>query len=157
MASFFGAARYMISPLLLSDFSWLLYKRPRRLISAFAVRSKNYWRLQSVSVESKFPEETLCMLEMNLTLCILCIPADTWRFYNVVSTSMQRHDVASTLRRRCTDVMCLLGCSWAHIMTIYIFIYYITQKYITSHHIHRSCNCHLSLLFVLPFLYFPLH
>ena len=29
--------------------------------------------------------------------------------YNVVSTSMQRHDVASTLRRRCIDVMCLLG------------------------------------------------
>ena len=30
--------------------------------------------------------------------------------YNVVSTSMQRHDVASTLRRRCRDVMCPLGC-----------------------------------------------
>ena len=29
--------------------------------------------------------------------------------YNVISTSMQRHDVASTLRRRCIDVMCLLG------------------------------------------------
>ena len=35
--------------------------------------------------------------------------ADTWRLYNVVSTSMQRHDVASTLRRRCIDVLCLLG------------------------------------------------
>ena len=30
-----------------------------------------------------------------------CIPAGTWRKYNVASTSMQRHDVASTLRRRC--------------------------------------------------------
>ena len=36
-------------------------------------------------------------------------PADTWRLYNVASTSMQRHDVASTLRRRCINVMCSLG------------------------------------------------
>ena len=36
-------------------------------------------------------------------------PADTWRLYNVASTSMQRHDVASTLRRRCLNVMCPLG------------------------------------------------
>ena len=36
-------------------------------------------------------------------------PADTWRLYNVGLTSMQRHDVASTLRRRCINVMCLLG------------------------------------------------
>ena len=35
--------------------------------------------------------------------------AGTWRLHNVVSTSMQRHDFASTLRRRCIDVMCLLG------------------------------------------------
>ena len=34
------------------------------------------------------------------------IPAGTWRKYNVASTSMQRHDVASTLRRRCIYVMC---------------------------------------------------
>ena len=36
-------------------------------------------------------------------------PAGTWRLYNVGSTSMQRHDVASTLSRRCINVMCLLG------------------------------------------------
>ena len=36
-------------------------------------------------------------------------PAGTWRLYNVGSKSMQRHDVASTLRRRCINVMCLLG------------------------------------------------
>ena len=36
-------------------------------------------------------------------------PAGTWRLYNVGSTSMQRHDVASTLRRRCIKVMCPLG------------------------------------------------
>ena len=29
--------------------------------------------------------------------------------YNVVSTSMQRHAVASTLRRRCINVVCPLG------------------------------------------------
>ena len=37
------------------------------------------------------------------------IPAGTGRLYNVGSTSMQRHDVASTLRRRCINVMCPLG------------------------------------------------
>ena len=36
-------------------------------------------------------------------------PAGTWRKYNVASTSMQRHDVASTLRRRYIYVMCLPG------------------------------------------------
>ena len=40
------------------------------------------------------------------------IPAGTWRKYNVASTSMQRHDVASTLRRRCIYVMCLPGSNW---------------------------------------------
>ena len=35
------------------------------------------------------------------------IPAGTWRKYNVASTSMQRHDVASTLRRRYIYVMCI--------------------------------------------------
>ena len=35
--------------------------------------------------------------------------AGTWGLYNVGSTSMQRHDVASTLRRRCINVMCPLG------------------------------------------------
>ena len=40
---------------------------------------------------------------------IISYPAGTWHLYNVGSTSMQRHDVASTLRRRCINVMCLLG------------------------------------------------
>ena len=42
----------------------------------------------------------------------LLVPQEnfTWRLYNVVSTSMQRHDVASTLRRRYIYVMCLLRC-----------------------------------------------
>ena len=39
-------------------------------------------------------------------------PAGTWRSYNVASTSMQRHDVASTLRQRCINVMCPLGRIW---------------------------------------------
>ena len=46
-------------------------------------------------------------------LCLWDIwtPADTWRLYSVASTSMQCHDVASTLRRRCINVMCPLGSS----------------------------------------------
>ena len=36
-------------------------------------------------------------------------PAGKWRLYNVASTSMQRHDVASTLIRRYLNVACPLG------------------------------------------------
>ena len=32
--------------------------------------------------------------------------------FNVILTSMQRHDVASTLMRRCMNVMCSLGWLW---------------------------------------------
>ena len=45
-------------------------------------------------------------------------PVGTRRLYNVISTSMQRHDVASTLRRRCIDVMCPLGGSLSHLELI---------------------------------------
>ena len=54
-----------------------------------------------------------------ISICFFCdvswielgclYPADTWGLYNVASTSMQRHDVASTLIRRCINVMCPLG------------------------------------------------
>ena len=36
-------------------------------------------------------------------------PADTQHTDNVASTSMQRHDVASTLIPRCKNMMCSLG------------------------------------------------
>ena len=36
-------------------------------------------------------------------------PAGTWPFYNVASTLTQRHDVASTLMRRCLNVVCQMG------------------------------------------------
>ena len=39
-------------------------------------------------------------------------PAGTWRKYNVASTSMQRHDIASTLRQHYIYVMCPLGGVW---------------------------------------------
>ena len=53
------------------------------------------------------------------------IPAGTWRKYNVASTSMQRHNVASTLRRRYIYVKCPLGCvSWLwHFLGIFIYIF----------------------------------
>ena len=48
-------------------------------------------------------------------------PAGTWRKYNVASTSMQCHDVASMLRRRYIYVMCPLGrwyliSPWKHVV-----------------------------------------
>ena len=48
------------------------------------------------------------LLTVPLTIYVYS-PAGTWRKYNVASTSMQRHDVASTLRRRYIYVMCPLG------------------------------------------------
>ena len=49
-------------------------------------------------------------LLMNVLHCKTTnIPAGTRRLYNVGSTSMQRHDVASTLKRRCIYVICPLG------------------------------------------------
>ena len=37
------------------------------------------------------------------------LPCRDLTLNNVASMSMRRHDVASTLRRRCFDIMCLLG------------------------------------------------
>ena len=51
-------------------------------------------------------EATLYLHDVNTT------SPQRWRKYNVASTSMQRHDVASTLRRRCIYVMCLPGSVW---------------------------------------------
>ena len=61
------------------------------------------------------------MSKRTLRLSRAEIPAGTWRKYNVASTSMQRHDVASTLRRRYSylvpsmqrhDVASMLKCAW---------------------------------------------
>ena len=37
------------------------------------------------------------------------IPLNTQPHNNVVTTSLQRRDVAATMYRRCADVVCLLG------------------------------------------------
>ena len=50
-----------------------------------------------------------CFLLKFVPSMLSMYPAGTWRLYNVVSTSMQRHDVASTLSRRCINVRCPLG------------------------------------------------
>ena len=47
---------------------------------------------------------------------------NTTSLYNVGSTLMQDHDVASTLRRRCISAMCLLGCLRGKLQTIKIQI-----------------------------------
>ena len=35
---------------------------------------------------------------------------DKWRLYNVASTSMQRHNIASKFMRRCLDMVCMYFC-----------------------------------------------
>ena len=78
---------------------------PHSLIGAFAVNLQNHWLLQNISMYNVWANS-------HIRLCGFSYwsnPAGTWRLYNVGSTSMQRHDVASTLRRRCINVMCLLG------------------------------------------------
>ena len=56
-----------------------------------------------------FSQKTGFDISGKLSLMETICPADTWHLYNVASTSMQRHDVESTLRRRCINVMCPLG------------------------------------------------
>ena len=65
----------------------------------------------------------------------LC-PAGTWRLYNVGSTSMQRHDVASTLRRRCINVLCLLGEQrpMAFAVCFLVFAYLSTNQFLVLSH-----------------------
>ena len=52
------------------------------------------------------PQE-ICSKNVRLLWIVLHFPADTCRLYNVASTS--RHNVASTLMRRCLHVACPLG------------------------------------------------
>ena len=73
----------------------------------FSLRDKRLFEISEVEIAkvnciNKFTQKR--------TRSISFFAADTRRIYNVVSTSMQRHDVASTLRRCCINVMCLLGC-----------------------------------------------
>ena len=44
---------------------------------------------------------------LHKSVCIITVPAGTWRKYNVVSTSMQRHDVNITSSQRRCNVMTL--------------------------------------------------
>ena len=62
---------------------------PKAIILTFTVRS-NYIQRGSLS-------------------CLNNYPAGAKRLYNVALTSMQRHDVASTLKRRYKNVKCPLG------------------------------------------------
>ena len=65
----------------------------------------------------KYPcrEQISIVPKMSDSLKFDCItPAGTWRLYNVASTSMQRHDVASTLMWRYPNAACPLG----HLCTI---------------------------------------
>ena len=62
------------------------------------------------------PEDTFLLGVAHIILLHACQwrkeishPAGTWRLCNIASTLMQRRDVASTLRRRCINVMCPLG------------------------------------------------
>ena len=49
----------------------LIRLRVRSLIRVFSVYWQNHLTLQNVSMESKYPDVTLCMRGMNLNLCIL--------------------------------------------------------------------------------------
>ena len=60
-------------------------------------------------------------MQMTRTQKSLKFPAGTWRLYNVGSTSVQRLDVASTLSRRCINVMCPLGCFLKRFCLIHIY------------------------------------
>ena len=81
------------------------------------------WNLKILGVDSEGSLSGYCVLGFLLPFrCYelyqprVYIPAGTWRKYNITSTSMQRHDVASTLRRSCIYVICPLGIIRLHII-----------------------------------------
>ena len=66
--------------------------------------------------------ETCKFSKCNVCISAIQYPAGTWRKYNVATTSMQRHDVASTLRRRYIYVMCPLGSFiYRHIQPFFLY------------------------------------
>ena len=68
----------------------------------FSSAKYSYLHLQSIHI-------FICKVFIFFFFSMRHFPANTWRLYNVGSTSMQRHDVASTLRRHCINVICPLG------------------------------------------------
>ena len=81
------------------------------------LKKKSWLWIQRTHKRKKFESSVLLSLHiqqqysLRSSICPLAssYPAGTWRLYNVESTSMQRHDVASTLIRRCLNIACPLG------------------------------------------------
>ena len=71
--------------------------------------SKPFYRYKAPPIITKLYAFTSIFVSVINRQTYRQYPAGTWRKYNVASTSMQRHDVASTLKRRYIYVMCLLG------------------------------------------------
>ena len=86
--------------------------------SVFVVRMKKLYHLGYLNAPSEDSDQTARMRKLNWTFTGRTgpNPASTWRLYNVASTPMQLHNVASTLRRRCIDVMCPLGSIFSDVM-----------------------------------------
>ena len=89
---------------------------PSTITLTFMVLGKWTWKLVSklglmqiykVGEPWNIGQGQIGILLIELSFLNASFPAGTWRKYNVASTSMQRHDVASTLRRRYIYVMCL--------------------------------------------------
>ena len=77
--------------------------------------NRSSWAFGSCELTSTDLARSVCSAKAYLYVIhklkfgIYCFSAGTWRLHNVASTSMERHDVASRLRRRCINVMCPLG------------------------------------------------
>ena len=69
-------------------------------------------RQEASSKNSRFYAPVVFLLTVQRrSLCCSSLFVRRWfHSYNVASTSMQRHDVASTFKRRCINVICPLGC-----------------------------------------------
>ena len=91
-----------------------------------------------------------CWGRGNWFLCF-SFPAGTWREYNVVSTSMQRHDVALTLRQRCINAMCPLGWFLSCVLSVLACLLFLLVTLVGC-----VCHCGSSYYFVpFPFLFSP--
>ena len=106
---------------------------------------------------------------VNITLpgVITHIRIDTsQQTHDVYTTSMQRHGVASTLRRRCKNVMCLMGCinsdmsydPWkCDINFLFLFHSSKSNEFPIDVHLHEMCYLQTACYWYSSLIFEPQH
>ena len=84
---------------------WSIY---RQILNSFNQKNTPKWPICFGELLRDYTCSVLSTYRVD-TVAVALYPAGTWRSYNVMSVSMQCHDVASTLMRHCFKGACSLG------------------------------------------------